>query len=115
MPDDAGYVDVFDSRTLTRTRRLPVSPGTQVSAVAVAPDGRTLAATTADGYLRFADLRGSLGPLRPAYRNPPGTGPGAEGTAWSLAFSGDGRWLARPADIAPGRRCSCGTSAVGRS
>jgi WD40 repeat protein len=81
VPDDAGYVDVFDSRTLTRTRRLPVSPGTQVSAVALAPDGKTLAAATADGYLRFLDLHRSLGPLRPAYRNPPGTGAGPQGAA----------------------------------
>jgi WD40 repeat protein len=86
VPDDAGYVDVFDSRTLTRTGRIPVSPGTQVSAVALAPDGRTMAATTADGRLRFADLRDRrrLGPLQPTHAAP----------AWSLAFSGDGRWLA---------------------
>jgi WD40 repeat protein/DNA-binding SARP family transcriptional activator len=85
VPDDAGYADVFDSRTLT-PRRIPVSPGTQVSAVALAPDGRTLAATTADGHLRFADLRGHrpLGPPKPVYTD----------AAWSLAFSGDDRWLA---------------------
>jgi WD40 repeat protein len=86
VPDDAGYVDLFDSQTLTRTGHIPVSPGTQVSAVALAPDGRTMAATTADGRLRFADLRDRrpLGPLQPAHAAP----------AWSLAFSGDGRWLA---------------------
>jgi WD40 repeat protein len=89
VPDDAGYVDVFDSRTLTPARRIPVSPGTQVSAVALAPDGRTMAATTADGRLRFADLRGRLGPLIPAFGDTP-----AEDAAWSLTFSGDGRWLA---------------------
>jgi WD40 repeat protein/DNA-binding SARP family transcriptional activator len=92
VPDDAGYVDVFDSRTLTRAGRVPVSPGTQVSAVALAPDSRTVAATTADGGVRFADLdgRSRLGPLQPVY----GDAPSEAGMAWSLAFSGDGRWLA---------------------
>jgi WD40 repeat protein len=86
VPDDAGYIDLFDSRTLTRSQRIPVSPGRQVSAVALALDGRTIAATTADGHLWFADLRDPrrLGPLQPAY----------SGAAWSLAFSADGRWLA---------------------
>jgi WD40 repeat protein/DNA-binding SARP family transcriptional activator len=86
VPDDAGYVDAFDSRTLTASRRIPVSPGRQVSAVALAPDGQTVAATTSDGHLRFADLRDlrRLGALQPAYSD----------AAWSLNFSGDGRWLA---------------------
>jgi WD40 repeat protein len=87
VPDDAGYVDVFDSRTLER-RRLPVTPGTQVSAVALAPDGRTAAALTANGHLRFANLNGSLGPLQPAYAQD------QDAAAWSLAFSRNGRWLA---------------------
>jgi WD40 repeat protein len=57
-----------------------------VSAVAIAADGRTVAATTADGHLRFADLRDrrGLGPLQRPYAD----------AAWSLAFSDDGRWLA---------------------
>jgi WD40 repeat protein len=86
VPDDAGYVDVFDSRTLMRSGRIPVSHGMQVSAVALAPDGRTVAAMTADGHLRFADLRDRRRrePLQPA----------SPEAAWSLAFSGDGRWLA---------------------
>jgi WD40 repeat protein len=86
VPDDTGYVDVYDSRTLRRIRRIPVSPGTQVSSVALAPDGRTLAATTADGHLRFADLRGhgSVQPLQRAQAD----------VTWSVAFSGDGRWVA---------------------
>jgi WD40 repeat protein/DNA-binding SARP family transcriptional activator len=90
-PDDEGYVDVVDSRTLTRTARVPVSPGRQVAAVAVAPDGRTIAATTQDGHLRFGDLR-----------HPQRLGPPLAVTdwpVWSLAFSGDGRWLATAGDI----------------
>ena len=92
VPDDAGYVDVFDSRTLTR-RRIAVSPGKQVSAVALAPDGRTFAATTTNGDVRFGDLRDrrALGPLQRAYAV----------AAWSLAFSGDGRWLATAGDNVP--------------
>ncbi|MGE5287074.1 MAG: WD40 repeat domain-containing protein [Micromonosporaceae bacterium] len=93
VPDDAGYVDVFGSRMLTLARRIAVSPGTQVSAVALAPDGRTVAATTANGHLRFADLRGPLGPLQPT-GDPAGGQPAPYDFAWSLAFSGDGRWLA---------------------
>jgi WD40 repeat protein len=86
VPDDAGYVDVFDSRTLERTGRIPVSPGKQVSAVALAPNGRTFAATTTNGDVAFGDPRHRwrLGPRQRAY----------DDGAWSLAFSGDGRWLA---------------------
>ena len=84
VPDDAGYVDVFNGRTLTH--RIALRPGGQVAAAAVAADGRTLAALTADGHLGFADARSGqrLGPLRFPYRD----------AAWSLALSGDGRWLA---------------------
>jgi WD40 repeat protein/DNA-binding SARP family transcriptional activator len=91
VPDDAGYVDVFDSRTLTRTARVPVSPGRQVAAVAVAPDGRTVAATTQDGHLRFGDLR------HPQWLGAPLAV--TDWPVWSLAFSGDGRWLATAGDI----------------
>jgi WD40 repeat protein/DNA-binding SARP family transcriptional activator len=86
VPDDAGYVDVFDNRTLRQAGRIPVSPGRQVSAVALAPDGRTVAATTTNGDVRFGDLRDRrpLGPPQRAY----------DDAAWSLAFSGDARWLA---------------------
>jgi len=52
----------------------------------LAPNGRTVAATTADGQVRFADLRDPrrLGPLQRADSD----------ALWSLAFSRDGRWLA---------------------
>jgi WD40 repeat protein len=91
VPDDAGYVDVFDSRTLKRTARLPVSPGRQVAAVALAPDGRTVAATTQDGHLRFGDLH------HPQRLGPPQAV--TDWPVWSLAFSGDSRWLATAGDI----------------
>jgi WD40 repeat protein/DNA-binding SARP family transcriptional activator len=86
VPDGAGYVDVFDGRTLARTRRLPIDPGRQVAAVALAADDRTVAAITSDGHLRFADLRSPrrLERLRHPYAH----------LAWTLAFSADGRWLA---------------------
>jgi WD40 repeat protein len=86
VPDAAGDVDVFDSRTLRQTGRIAVSPGTQVSAVALSPNRRTVAATTVNGDVRFADLRSRrpLGPLQRPYVD----------EAWSLAFSRDGRWLA---------------------
>ena len=92
VPDDSGYVDVYDSRTLRRSRRIPVSPGNQVSAVAIAPDGRTVAATTSDGHLQFGDLRGHRR-LEPLLSGQPMVAGGFGGT-WSLAFSGDGHWLA---------------------
>jgi WD40 repeat protein/DNA-binding SARP family transcriptional activator len=87
VADDTGHVDVFDSRTFQR-RRLPIRPGTQISAVALAPDGRTAAAITTNGHLRFANLNGRLGPLQPAYARE------QDAAAWSLAFSRNGRWLA---------------------
>jgi WD40 repeat protein/energy-coupling factor transporter ATP-binding protein EcfA2 len=86
VPDTSGRVDLFDSRTLTHTGRIPVSPGTPATGVALAPDGRTTAATTADGHLRFGDLSTNrpVGPLQRDHAD----------SAWAPAFSGDGRWLA---------------------
>jgi WD40 repeat protein/DNA-binding SARP family transcriptional activator len=86
VPDTAGRVDLFDSRTLTQSGRIPVSPGTPVTGVALAPDGQTMAATTADGHLRFGDLSTNR-PLGPLLRD-------HADVAWAPAFSGDGRWLA---------------------
>src|SRR6185436_18345523 len=52
---DADAVDVFDSRTLRLTTRIPV-PGGRAGGVVFAPDGRTLAAVTAGGELGFWDM-----------------------------------------------------------
>jgi WD40 repeat protein len=86
VPDTAGRVDLFDSRTLTQTGRIPVSPGTPATGVALARDGQTMAATTADGHLRFGDLSTSR-PVGQLLRD-------HDDEAWAPAFSGDGRWLA---------------------
>jgi DNA-binding SARP family transcriptional activator/WD40 repeat protein len=85
MTDAHGFVDVFDSRTLRLTGRIPVGRGERGGA-AMAPDGRTLAAITADGRLGFWDVRSRrpLGALQTAHAT----------AALSLAFSADGRWLA---------------------
>jgi WD40 repeat protein/DNA-binding SARP family transcriptional activator len=87
VPDNTGYVDLFDSRTLARTWRIRVGPG-PVAAVAIAPHGRTLAAVTVDGHLIFADKRTGrlLGPPVRTYT--------FVGLATAVALSGDGRWLA---------------------
>jgi len=89
VPEGTGYVDIFDSRTLTRTGRISVRrlrPGASVAiGVAIAPDGRTLAATTGAGHLGLWDL----GTSRPIGREL------AQATvATALTVSGDGRWLA---------------------
>jgi WD40 repeat protein len=93
VPNDAGKVDVIDSRTRARTGTLRIGDRTPTSRpmlVAITPDGHTLAAATADGEIRFADARNgrALGPPRPAH----------VGAVTALAFSGDGRWLATSGD-----------------
>ena len=52
-----GNVDLFDGSTLARTAVLPVNPGRRLFSVAIAPDGRTLAATTPFGEVSLWDLR----------------------------------------------------------
>jgi WD40 repeat protein/class 3 adenylate cyclase len=86
VPDKAGYIELFVSRTLKHAGRIEVSPGTPVSAIAFAPDGRTVAAITASGQIRFGDVRThrALGWLQRV---------DARG-GLAAAFSGDGRWLA---------------------
>jgi DNA-binding SARP family transcriptional activator/WD40 repeat protein len=88
VPTDGGYVDLFDSRTLTHTRRIhifPVKPASgRPMAVAIAPDGRTLAAAT-PAAIRLVDVRTGRFLGAPLPMN---------GSTQALAFSGDGRWLA---------------------
>ena len=80
-----GSVDLFDGRTLRSSGRIRIG-GRRPGAAALAPDGRTLAATTADGWLGFWDVRTRrpLTALEPAH---------ADGAS-ALSFSADGRWLA---------------------
>jgi WD40 repeat protein len=90
VPNRGGYVDLLDSRTLTRARRIRVGAVTPASGrstlVAIAPDGRTMAATTGEGEVRFVDLGTGrpLGPPRLAHA----------AAVRMLAFSADGGWLA---------------------
>ncbi len=85
VPDHVGYVHLFDGRSLARRGRIRIGAGA-VSALAIEPDGRTLAAALANGNVAFADLRTRrvLGPSFLAHA----------GQTFSLALSGDGRWLA---------------------
>ena len=85
MTDAHGFVDLFDSRTLRLTGRIRIDRG-QPGGAAMAPDGRTLAAITADGYLGFWDVR----TRRPLEVPQPAHTSGAA----LLTFSADGRWLA---------------------
>ncbi len=87
VPDRIGYVDLFDGRTLARTRRIR-GAGAEVAAVAMAPDGRTLAAVTVDGHLTYADTRTGRPLGRPARTYT------YAGVGGGVALSGDGRWLA---------------------
>jgi DNA-binding SARP family transcriptional activator/WD40 repeat protein len=92
VPSRRGYVDLLDSRTLTRTRRIrvrAVKPAHGRSMlVAIAPDGRTMAATTGEGNVRFIDLR----------TGQPKGPPALVGAVRLLAFSADGRWLVTSGD-----------------
>jgi WD40 repeat protein/DNA-binding SARP family transcriptional activator len=86
IPERTGYADLFDSQTLARIGRIRLSAGA-LAKVAIAPDGRTIAATSLDGRVVFSGLltRRPLGPPIPAGSGPP---------AFALAFSADRRWLA---------------------
>ena len=80
-----GSIAVFDGHTERLTARVRTGRRPP-SGVALSPDGRTLAATRADGRLGFWDAATGrqLGALQYAYAHP---------ARVTLAFSGDGRWL----------------------
>jgi WD40 repeat protein len=94
VSNDRGYVDIVDAKTLKRTGRIRVRPAQRwthrTTTVAVAPNGRTLAAGTDDGNVQFADVRTGrpLGPPNPTH----------VGAVLALAFSRDGQWLATTGD-----------------
>jgi WD40 repeat protein len=78
-------VELVDGRTLRSSGRIRIDGGRPTSA-ALAPDGRTLVATTADGRLGFWNVRTRrlLDQLQRAH----------SGGSLALTFSADGRWLA---------------------
>ena len=86
IPGSDGNVYLYDSLTLARTAVIPVNPGGRVLSIAIAPDGRTMAATTLFGEVSFWDLhtRRPLGMPQLAHAGP----------VWTPTFSGDGRWMA---------------------
>jgi DNA-binding SARP family transcriptional activator/WD40 repeat protein len=87
----SGDVDLVDGRTLARTGRIAASGragadrNAGATAIAVAPDGRTVALGTAHGEVRFADVRTGrpLGPAETAH----------VGAVVAMAFTSDGRRL----------------------
>jgi WD40 repeat protein len=83
--DQDRWIELFDGRALTSDGRIGMDRA-QPSRAALAPDGRTLVATTFNGRLGFWDvLTGrALRRLEPAHT----------GGSLALAFSADGRWLA---------------------
>ena len=81
-----GSIELVNSRTLARVRRLRVARGMPASGVAIAPDGRTLVAT-AGGSVSFWDLRTGTRRGRPVVAV-------KDSIAWAPVFSGNGRWLA---------------------
>ena len=83
--DRQGSIDVFDSRTLRFTGRIPLTGPHRPQAAAISPDGRTLAVTDLEGRVRFWDLRTRRALTEPQYAH--------AGDVPAVAFSGDGRWL----------------------
>jgi WD40 repeat protein len=83
--DRQGSIDVFDSRTLRFTGRIPLAGGHRPQAAAISPDGRTLAVTDVQGRVGFWDLRTRRPLGEPQYGH-------AEDVP-AITFSGDGRWL----------------------
>jgi class 3 adenylate cyclase/WD40 repeat protein len=85
-----GSVHLLDSRMLAPTPRIVVRPAADATpgatTVAITPDGQMMAAGTADGAVRFADVRSGQPPGPPSFAH--------VGAVLALAFTPDGRWLA---------------------
>jgi DNA-binding SARP family transcriptional activator/WD40 repeat protein/energy-coupling factor transporter ATP-binding protein EcfA2 len=88
VPQQDGSVNVVDARTLASTGTIAVTPGVQLTSVTIAGDGRTLAATAADGTVGLWDLRTRRALAAPVHAV-------KHGPAWGATFSGDGRWMAQ--------------------
>ena len=86
IPRSDGYVNLYDSSTLARTAVIPINPGTRVFSIAIAPDDRTIAATTPFGEVSFWALR-TRRPIAPPQI-------AHVGPVWTPTFSRDGRWMA---------------------
>ena len=89
-----GHVTLWDITNLARPRQarqpLPLPQGELASAVAVSPDGRTLAAGSQDGSIALWDISSPSHPVA-GLITPPGQDNNSVG---QLAFSPDGRTLA---------------------
>jgi WD40 repeat protein len=83
--DANGFVDVFDATTLRLTTRIRLAGG-RPGGVALAPDGRTLAAVSGAGELGFFDSRSGR-------RSSPWM-PAATDLGVAMSFSAAGRWIA---------------------
>ncbi|MET8335791.1 TIR domain-containing protein [Streptosporangium canum] len=84
----SGQLEVWDGSGVTRRRTLPGDAG-YIPAIAVSPDGTTVARLRGDGTVQLADL--DTGDVLGAFPLPPGAGFG--GDPWSataVAFTADG-------------------------
>jgi WD40 repeat protein/serine/threonine protein kinase len=118
--DDDDRLTVWDLASGQARQKLP-GPGTTLAALAVSPDGATIASQDLDGSLRVTDLASgrAVFATRLSGRNAYARGE-LRGT---LAYSPDGRWLALVADRStvalwdtqthePAARCSGHVGAV---
>ena len=85
LPAHGGFVDVYESTTLRRTKRLRVGRAGAPASLAVEWPSHKLAATTDEGAVGVWDLRDGHPVMKPTP---------AHGTdAFALAFGAHGRWL----------------------